>query len=94
MPQGFTIPTSPIRINVAMYLIVHEEHPFNFPHPVQVEGQAGNGPKPFAFDRDNELVLRLILGASLRNLPSGNVILGEKLGLALCCKKQSGKGIA
>ena len=45
--------------------------------PVQVEGQAGNGPKPFAFDRDNELVLRLILGASLRNLPSGNVVLGE-----------------
>ncbi|CAE7635772.1 unnamed protein product [Symbiodinium microadriaticum] len=44
---------------------------------ILVEGQAGNGPKPFAFDRDNELVLRLILGASLRNLPSGNVILGE-----------------
>eukprot|EP00439_Symbiodinium_sp_Y106_P053128 s2444_g7.t1 len=44
---------------------------------ILVEGQAGNGPKPFAFDRDNELVLRLILGASLRNLPSGNVVLGE-----------------
>ena len=45
-----------------------------------MEGQAGNGPKPFAFNRDNELILRLILGATLRNLPSSDVKMDEKLG--------------
>ena len=48
---------------------------------VEVEGQAGNGPKPFAFQRDNELILRLILGATLRNLPDSNVKVGERLGI-------------
>ena len=52
----------------------------------QVEGQAGNGPKPFAFQRDNELILRLILGATLRNLPSSDVKDDESLGAEIRAK--------
>lgn len=32
----------------------------------QVDGQAGNGPKPFAFEVGNEIIVRLTLGATLR----------------------------
>ncbi|CAJ1392081.1 unnamed protein product [Effrenium voratum] len=35
---------------------------------ILVDGQAGNGPKPFAFERDNEIIVRLTLGATLRNM--------------------------
>ena len=32
----------------------------------EVEGQTGNGPKPFAFEMGNEIIVRLTLGATLR----------------------------
>ncbi|CAK9087825.1 unnamed protein product [Durusdinium trenchii] len=36
---------------------------------ILVDGQAGNGPKPFAFEVGNEIIVRLTLGATLRNVP-------------------------
>ena len=37
----------------------------------KVAGQAGNGPKPFAFELGNEIIVRLTLGATLRTLGAG-----------------------
>ena len=43
------------------------------PAVAKVEGQAGNGPKPFAFELGNEIIVRLTLGATLRTHGCGRV---------------------
>ena len=34
---------------------------------IVVDGQTGNGPRPFAFERENVLIVRLMIGVTLRS---------------------------